>query len=166
MALSVLHVGLYAQEDQIVDVPQSAEVFLEAYTDAFQEFFFEGLLQKGIENYDKAINAFLECKRMAPDDQAIAHELAKSHFKDKQYPQAEQYALEAVNAEPGNFWFLQNLNAILKSQGRTMGMVQEQIPWNNTELREQLAQVYYQDKEYELRYRSYKSYRSRAISNA
>lgn len=35
---------------------ESAEISLELYSDEFQEYFFEALKQKGIENYDKAIN--------------------------------------------------------------------------------------------------------------
>ena len=37
---------IYAQEEQEIDIEQSAEVFLEEYSDAFQENFFEGLKQR------------------------------------------------------------------------------------------------------------------------
>ena len=39
-----------------MNIEDSSEVFLEEYSDTFQENFFEALKQKGIENYDKAIN--------------------------------------------------------------------------------------------------------------
>ena len=42
-----------AQDDEIRE-EGSADVFLEEYTDEFQEKFFEALKQKGIENYDRA----------------------------------------------------------------------------------------------------------------
>ena len=49
----------------------SADLFTEAYTDSFQETFFEALKQKGIENYDRARALLLKCKewenRPTPD---------------------------------------------------------------------------------------------------
>jgi len=66
------------QEDDKLDVEESAEVFLEEYTDEFQEKFFEALKQKGIHNYDRAIDLLLECKELKPDNSAINHELAKA----------------------------------------------------------------------------------------
>ncbi|NNL03175.1 MAG: hypothetical protein HKP39_12950, partial [Eudoraea sp.] len=68
----------YAQEEE------SAEVYLEDYTDEFQEAFFEALKQKGIENYDKAINLFLECKRLDITSNVVDFELANSYLANKQ----------------------------------------------------------------------------------
>ena len=58
----MMHYGTYAQEEQ-----ESAEVYLEEYTDEFQENFFEALKQKGIQNYDRAVDLFLKCKQLEPN---------------------------------------------------------------------------------------------------
>jgi hypothetical protein len=55
----LIHGTLFAQDEE-----ESAAVSLEAYTDEFQEHFFEALKQKGIENYDKAINELLVCRQL------------------------------------------------------------------------------------------------------
>ena len=72
------------QPSKIIQEEESSEVFLEEYTDKFEETFFEALKQKGIENYDRAINLLLECKAMEPFDATIDHELAKAYFSDKE----------------------------------------------------------------------------------
>ena len=64
----------YAQENEFKE-EESSEVFLEEYTDEFQEKFFEALKQKGIENYDRAVNLLLECKRLDPNNSVLDHEL-------------------------------------------------------------------------------------------
>ena len=98
----------YAQEEpsKIVKEEESAEVFLEEYTDEFQDKFFEALKQKGIQNYDRAINLFLDCKRLDANNIVIDHELAKAYYLDKKYISAQQYAIEVLVSEPNNYWYL------------------------------------------------------------
>ena len=99
----------YAQDDQRIMVEESAEVFLEEYSDEFQENFFEGLKQKGIQNYDKAITYFENCKRLEPGNKVIAFELAKSYLLEKELQVAQEYAMEAVNGDPGKLLVRGNL---------------------------------------------------------
>ncbi|MCW5514612.1 tetratricopeptide repeat protein [Muriicola sp. Z0-33] len=147
----IFHFSLatYAQEDQQIDVEQSAEVFLEQYTDEFQESFFEALKQKGIENYDKAINLLLECKRLDVESTAVDHELAKAYLADKQYILAQEYGLEALNASPANYWYLNTLVEILIKQGSTISTLDAQIPFDSPKLKENLALIYFRLKNYE-----------------
>ncbi len=140
---------IQAQEEKELNPEASAEVFLEAYSDDFQENFFEALKQKGIENYDRAINLFLECKKLDADNKVVDHELAKVYFEVKQYPLAEEYAISALNSEPGNLWYLDTLIQILTIQGRTISDVTIRIDKGNAKLNENLASVYYKNLDYE-----------------
>ncbi|MGB5459258.1 MAG: hypothetical protein WBM85_04835 [Eudoraea sp.] len=133
----------YAQEEE------SAEVFLEDYTDEFQETFFEALKQKGIENYDKAVNLFLKCKKLDSTNTVVDFELAKSYLANKQYILAEQYGIDALKSEPENFWYLNAVADIMQKQGRPIEMIKEQISFDNNKLKENLALIYYQQKNYQ-----------------
>lgn len=134
----------YAQEEQ-----QSAEVFLEEYTDEFQENFFEALKQKGIQNYDRAIDLFLKCKLLEPQNSVIDYELAKAYYLDQQYIKAQEYAIEALISEPTDFWYLDNLLKILDKQGSPLETVQRNIPYQNQKLKENLAVVYFKKMKYD-----------------
>ncbi|HET8735890.1 MAG TPA: tetratricopeptide repeat protein [Pricia sp.] len=140
-----------AQEDPApeFDVEQSAKVFLEAYSDEFQENFFEALKQKGIENYDKAVNFLLKCKQLDASKRVVDHELAKVYFEIRQYPLAEEYALTAVNSEPGNYWYAETLVRILQKQGKSVENMASEIPFGHPEFDENLARIYFKKGNYE-----------------
>lgn len=140
----VMHCNTYAQEEE-----ESAEVYLEEYTDEFQENFFEGLKQKGIQNYDRAIDLFLKCKQLEPNNSVVDYELAKSYLLDKKYVQAQQYAVEALLAEPNDYWYLDNLLTILDKQGSPVESIKGQIPLDNRKLRENMAVVFFKKKKYQ-----------------
>ncbi|WP_282160131.1 tetratricopeptide repeat protein [Ulvibacterium marinum] len=144
----LMPVLIHAQEKPI-EVEESAEVFLEEYSDAFQEKFFEALKQKGIENYDKAINLFLECRQMNTDGHVIDHELAKVYLADKQYTLAEEYGIDALNAKPENLWYLDTLVNIILKQGSSIKSIKPNIPYANNQLKENLALIYYKQKNFE-----------------
>lgn len=138
----------YAQEEKL-QVEESSEVFLEEYTDEFQENFFEALKQKGIQNYDRAINLLLECKRLDANNVVINHELAKAYLLDKKYISAQQYAIEALIAEPKNYWYLDTLISILEKQSNAIDAVKETIPFKEVKLQENLALIYYKKRKYQ-----------------
>lgn len=132
----------YAQDEG------SSEVFLEDYTDEFQENFFEALKQKGIQNYDKAINLFLACKQLDPLSDVIDFQLAKTYFLDKQYIQAQEYAIEALASKPTDFWYLETLVNILEKQGSPLETIKERVPVSDTKLQENLALIYFKKQKY------------------
>src|SRR5690606_16124385 len=151
----LLYIGLllgpicsYAQENDI-EVADSAEVFLEDYSDEFQEVFFEALKQKGIEKYDRAINLFLECKRLEADNAVVDHELAKAYLASKQLPLAQEYAAAALRSLPENYWVLNSLVIIMERQGMGLDFDKNYIPAKNVKLRENLALIYYRQENYE-----------------
>lgn len=140
--------GIYAQEENKIDVAESAAVFLEEYSDDFQENFFEALKQKGIENYDKAVNLLLKSKQLEPDNDVVDYELAKAYLADKQALFAQDYAVSAVSKVPENPWYLQTLVEILKKQNLSITEVETDIPLDNIKLQENLALIYYKNGEY------------------
>ena len=158
----------YAQEEE------SSEVFLEDYTDEFQETFFEALMQKGIENHDKAINLFLKCKNLDSTYNVVDFELAKSYLANKQYVVAQQYGIDALNSEPDNFWYLDVVVEILQKQGNNIEIIKEQISFDNSKLKKNLALIYFQRKSYqesldilkELKDSSFKETLSRKIKDS
>lgn len=133
----------HAQEEE------SAAVSLEEYSDAFQENFFEALKQKGIENYDKAINLLLQCKQIDADNSVVDHELAKAYMADKQFVMAQEYGIEALVSDPTNLWYLNTLVQVMQKQGNTVENIQSAIPFGNTKLKENLALIYFKQKKYE-----------------
>lgn len=124
----------YAQEEQ-----ESADVYLEEYTDEFQENFFEALKQKGIQNYDRAVDLFLKCKQLEPNNSVVDYELAKAYMLDKKYIQAQDYAMEALLSEPTDYWYLDNLLTILDKQGTPIETIKQRIPYDNTKLQQNMA---------------------------
>src|SRR5690606_37841687 len=148
IGLLLIPIFSYAQENDM-EVADSAEVFLDEYSDDFQEVFFEALKQKGIENYDKAINLFLECKRLQADNAVVDHELAKAYLASKQLPLAQEYGTAALRSLPENYWVLNSLIAILELQGAGLDVVKHQVPYTNIKLRENLALIYYRQQNYE-----------------
>ncbi|SHI51088.1 tetratricopeptide repeat protein [Pseudozobellia thermophila] len=139
----------YGQEEApAVDVEKSAELFLENYSDAFQETFFEALKQKGIENYDKAINLLLQCKELDAGKVVVDHELAKVYLKEKQYPLAQDYALNALENEPENLWYADTFVETLRKQGKPFESVVGLLP-AGSKVKENLALAYFKKKDYE-----------------
>ncbi|ASV30150.1 tetratricopeptide repeat protein [Maribacter cobaltidurans] len=132
------------QEEGPITEEESAEVSFEEYSDEFQESFFEGLKQQGIQNYDKAINAFLKCKNLEPEKDVVSFELAKSYLLNKQYVNAQQYAEEALAEVPTNYWYANTLAETLEAQNLSVSMVKDKIPWDNGDFKKNLAKIYFE----------------------
>lgn len=132
-----------------IDIENSAEVFLESYSDEFQENFFEALKQKGIENYDKSINFLLKCKQLDATNPVVDHELAKVYFENRQYPLAEEYAFTALKSEPKNLWYADTLVQILQKQGKSAENMVAELPFSNSEFEKNLASIYFRKENYE-----------------
>ena len=144
---------------------ESAELSLIEYTDEFQELFFEALKQKGIENYDKAINLLLKCKQLSPNNSVVDHELAKAYGLNNELVLGEQYAITALNAEPTSLWYLHTLVDLLQKQGSGLEAIKDKIPYEAVQLKENLALIYFQKKEYENALEITKQLRSSAFAN-
>ena len=73
--------------------------------DEFQDSFYESLLQKGIENYDKAITALEKCQKLQPNNATIFFEFGKNYLAQKQYVKAYSSFEKATQIDPKNKWF-------------------------------------------------------------
>ena len=93
-------------------------------SDAFQESFFEALKQKGIENYELALEVLAKAEKAAKEDpeaKAVVYfEMAKNQSKLKRYEEAEA-----------------NFNKVLQARGDQLDVL------------EALYDLYYQQKNYE-----------------
>ncbi len=73
--------------------------------DKFQDYFYESLKQKGIENYDKAIIELENCLRLKPNDAAVFSEMGKNYFGLKKYEQSYLSFEKAAQIDPKNKWY-------------------------------------------------------------
>lgn len=73
--------------------------------DGFQNAFYESLLQKGIENYDKAIVALEICKKLQPNNDVVFFEMGKNYFAQKNYKDAYDSFEKATQINPENQWY-------------------------------------------------------------
>lgn len=77
-------------------------------TDSFQEYFFEALKQKAIENYEKAIDALVQC--LALDPQPVVYlELGKNYNALRKFSQAAVYLEKGRKQLPENTAILEEL---------------------------------------------------------
>ncbi|HEY6142242.1 MAG TPA: cytochrome C biosynthesis protein [Flavobacterium sp.] len=74
-------------------------------TDKFQDYFYESLKQKGIENYDKAITALEECLKLKPNNATVYFEMGKNYLASKNYVQGFNAFEKATQIDPKNKWF-------------------------------------------------------------
>jgi tetratricopeptide (TPR) repeat protein len=74
-------------------------------TDKFEDYFYESLKQKGIENYDKAITALEYCLKLKPNDATVHFEMGKNYLASKDYEHAYNSFEKATQIDPKNKWF-------------------------------------------------------------
>lgn len=102
-ALIVLFLVLQCNSPLLLAQTKPEEIKLE--TDQFQEFFYESLLQKGIENHDKAIKALKQCVKLQPNNATVYFELGKNYLALKDYENAYNSFGHATQIDPKNKWF-------------------------------------------------------------
>ncbi|MEO5788854.1 tetratricopeptide repeat protein [Gelidibacter sp.] len=135
----------YAQ----VDFNQKPTDDLGNVEDQFQEHFFEALKQQGIENYQRAIDELLKCKKL-DDKPVIYFELGKNYNKLKNFGAAEEALKKAVSKEPDNEWFLDELYEVYNQQGDTKKAIKtvQQLVKYHPDYRQDLASLYIKNKDY------------------
>jgi len=128
-----------------------AEDDLGNVTDEYQEFFFEALKQKGIENYDRAITALLECIEIDNSKGVLYYELGKNYVALKNFGDAEDALKKAVNKEPSNEWFLDELYGVYIQQKDLSKAIKtvKQLVIYHPDYKEDLAGLYLQVKKYD-----------------
>lgn len=73
--------------------------------DEFQNAFYESLMQKAIENYDKSIIALEKCLQLQPQNAVVFFELGKNYLAQKNYNKAYESFEKATQIDPKNKWF-------------------------------------------------------------
>lgn len=139
-----LFIASRAQQPEIktTDEPESAEVFLEEYTDEFQELFFEALKQKGIGNYDRAIRLLLDAKKNRQDLSILDFEIAKLYYHNKKFSESQSYALGALKALPQDYWYLDLFMQILDVQSSSIYQFEADLPLDQDFFLKNLAKYY------------------------
>jgi tetratricopeptide (TPR) repeat protein len=101
----------------------------------FQDSFYEALLQKGIENYDKALIALEKCLKVQPEDATIYFELGKNYLALKNYENAYNSFEHAAQIDPKNKWFWEGMYDVsyqTKNYNQAINVVQKLIPLDET----------------------------------
>ncbi|MDT0294614.1 tetratricopeptide repeat protein [Mesonia ostreae] len=70
--------------------------------DQFQQYFFEALAQKAIENHEKAITALLQCKKISSEKTIVDFELGKNYKALKEYRKAEESFKKVLKERPND----------------------------------------------------------------
>ncbi|RAJ17941.1 tetratricopeptide repeat protein [Olleya aquimaris] len=133
---------IYAQIDG--DTPPDDD--LGDVSDAYQEHFFEALKQKGIENYQRAIENLLKCIEIDDSDAILYFELGKNYNQLKNFGAAEEALKEAVSKIPDNEWFLDELYSTYIQQKEYKKAIKtvKQLVKYHPDYKEDLANIYMQ----------------------
>jgi tetratricopeptide (TPR) repeat protein len=119
--------------------------------DEFQELFFEGLKQEGIENYQRAVDAFLKCINLKSSEAVVYYELGKNYKKLKNFGAAEDALKKAIAKEPENEWYLDQLYDVYIQQNdidKAIKTLKQLIKYHPEDYKQDLAALYLKAKDY------------------
>ena len=118
--------------------------------DEFQEHFFEALKQKGIENYERAVEALHKCLNLDSKKPVIYFELGKNYNKLKNFGAAEDNLKKAISMQPDNEWFLDELYDVYYQQDDINNAIKtiKQLVKYHPDYKEDLAALYVREKRY------------------
>lgn len=119
--------------------------------DKFQEYFYEALKQKGIENYDRSAEALLKCIELNDEPAVLYYELGKNYIQLKNFGSAEDALKKAVEKEPDNEWYLDELYGYYADQNdydKAIKTVQQLVKYH-PDYKEDLASLYVRTKKYD-----------------
>ncbi len=142
----MLSQNTYAQ----VDFNKRPDDDLGNYEDAYQEHFFEALKQKGIENYQRSVDALLKCIKINDADPTLFFELGKNYKALKNFGAAEDALKEAISKSPENEWFLDELYHVYMLQNdidKALKTVKQLVKFH-PDYKQDLASLYIEAKKY------------------
>jgi tetratricopeptide (TPR) repeat protein len=117
----------------------------------FQDYFFEALKQKAIENYDKAVSALEQCLKIEPENATIHFELGKNYLALKDYKNAYTSFEHATQIDPTNKWFwvgMYDVNYATKDFDRAIYVINKLIPFD-AKFKEDLTSLYMSTNQYD-----------------
>lgn len=103
LALALIFCGIFSIPTSLMAQTEPEDIALA--NDEFQDSFYESLLQKGIENHDKAIVALEKCLKLQPNNATIYSELGRNYLAQKDYKRAYESFEKATKIDPKNKWF-------------------------------------------------------------
>lgn len=134
-----------------IDYNKTPDDDLGEVEDNKQEYFFEALKQKGIENYDRAVTALLKCIDIDDSQSVFYYELGKNYNKLKNFGEAEDALKKAVKMEPDNEWYLDELYDVYAQQDdydKAIKTVKQLVKYH-PDYKEDLATLYVKTKNYD-----------------
>ncbi|MAL60482.1 MAG: hypothetical protein CMC14_10580 [Flavobacteriaceae bacterium] len=124
-------------------------------SDAFQESFFEALKQKGIENYELALEALQKAERAAKKDpiqEAVVHfEMAKNLTKLKRFNEAEDNFKSVLISTGERMDVMEALYDLYYQQRNYTAAIPlvEKLAKKDDDYKEDLANLYHRTKQYD-----------------
>ncbi|WP_203256685.1 tetratricopeptide repeat protein [Hyunsoonleella ulvae] len=134
-----------------VDFNKTPDDDLGIVEDQFQELFFEALKQKGVENYDRAVEALQKCIDIDKSPAVLYFELGKNYIKLKNFGAAEEALTTAVEKAPDNEWYLDELYGYYVSQNdlkKALKTVQQLVQYH-PDYKQDLATLYVKMEKYD-----------------
>lgn len=116
--------------------------------DKFTALFYESLKQKGIENYDRAINNLQQALVIKPKEAVLYHEIGRNYLFQKKYVEAEEYILKAIAQENTNKYFYLSLYDVYyqtKNYPESIKVIRKLIEFNDKrklEFQDDLVSLY------------------------
>lgn len=118
----------------------------------FENNFYEALKQKGIENYDKAIQSLEKCLSKEPNNPVVFHELGKNYLSLKKFPEAEKAFLKATQLDPQNRWYwvgLYDVYYATQDFNKSIPVVIKLTEWRKEYYQEDLVSLYMYTQQYD-----------------
>ena len=120
-------------------------------SDEFQEYFFEALKQKGIENYEKAITALEKCLDLKSEEAVVYFELGRNYRELEQFEKSIENLKKAHEIAPDEeailVYLFQTYGMTLDYEG-AIATVKELIPLDE-DYKEDLANLYFLNENYD-----------------
>ncbi|NGY36650.1 tetratricopeptide repeat protein [Flavobacterium sp. XN-5] len=141
-ALCILFLVLLSNSALLLAQTEPQDIKLN--TDKFQDYFYESLKQKGIENYDKAIIALEQCLKIEPQNATIHFELGKNYLALKEYQKAYSAFEHATQIDPTNKWFwvgMYDVDYATKDYVSAIKTINKLIPFD-AKFKEDLTSLY------------------------
>src|SRR5690606_37169177 len=120
-------------------------------TDEFQMAFYESLREKGIENYDKAVNALQKCLALEPNNPVVHFELGKNYLFQKDYKNAYDSFEKATQLDPKNRWYwvgLYDVSHVTRDYTNAIVIMKKLIEFKK-EYKEDLVSLYMFTQQYD-----------------
>jgi len=116
----------------------------------FQNYFFEALKQKAINNYGKAIENLEQCNAIKANNKAVEFELSKNYLLLKKYFEAHSFIDNAIEKDSENIFLLKHKVSIFKAERNFKEAIeiQKKVVELKPNYSDELVMLYAQNKDY------------------